>query len=243
MVAYDGVIFSWVRHFQRLEESAEKLSLTVPDRDQISEAIQKTLVANDLTIGRARVRLSVGGGENPLTGGAAPGHVIVSATSQPDPAAFAKLVISPYSLNENDALAGIKSSSYGANLIAYRHAHSHGSDEALMLNTQGNLCEGATSNVFLVHGEQVLTPSLESGCLPGVTRAIVIEICESLSLPVEESDLNEHDLGEATEIFLTSSAREVQPATMHMDARGCPCAITDLISAAYQDLISREVHP
>ena len=240
MVAYDAQIFSWNRHFQRLEQSAGKLSLSVPERDVVRDAIFQVLEANDLSSGRARVRLSVSGGENPFTGGSEPGNVIVVAMPQLDPADFAKVVVSPYRCNESGALAGIKSSSYGPNLMAYRHAHDLGADEAILLNTRGELCEGATSNLFLVQGGQGLTPPLESGCLPGVTRAIVMELCQSLGIPVQERNLSEDDLDDADEIFLTSSSREVQPATLEVAALNGPCAMTARIAEAYTDLRRRE---
>jgi len=240
MVAYDAQIFSWNCHFQRLEESARKLTLNVPDHDVVRDAIFQVLEANHLSTGRARVRLSVSGGENPFIGGAAPGNVIIAAMPQSKPADIAKVVVSPYRCNESSAMAGIKSSSYGPNLIAYRHAHDLGADEAILLNTRGDLCEGTTSNLFLVHGDQVITPPLESGCLPGVTRAIVIELCQSLGIVVEERVLIKDDLDDADEIFLTSSAREVQAATLDMEALDCPSEVTARIAEAYTDLRLRE---
>ena len=165
---------------------------------------------------------------------------MVTAMPQAEPAAYAKVMVSRYRINENSALSGIKSSSYGSNLLAYREAVKQGADEALMLNSMSNLCEGATSNVFIVQHDMVRTPSLQGGCLPGVTRAVVIELCAELGIEVVECDLTEHDLNEATELFLTSSAREVQPATMNMDAKECPCAVAARIAEAYTEQVRDE---
>lgn len=240
MVSYDGIVFAQGRHLQRLASSLEKLSLPVISQNEVEDAVSQVLVANRLTQGRARVRLSVSGGENPLTGGEVPGNVIITAVPQQEPAAFAKVIVSPFSHNENSALTGAKSFSYGAHLLAYRNAIQQGADEALMLNSTGNLCEGTMSNVFLVQGGMVRTPSLQSGCLPGVTRAIVIELCSDLGIDVVECELSENDLGTVTEMFLTSSAREVQPATMDMAARECHCAVTTRIAAAYTKHVRNE---
>lgn len=240
MVAHGGVVFALDRHLERLGDSLEKLSMPVPERAHLRAAVSEVVSANRLTRGRARVRISVGGGDNPLAGGKAPGNVIVTAVPQPDPAAFARVIISPYTHNENSPLAGIKSASYGANLLAYRHAVAQGADEALMPNTQGALCEGTMSNFFLVHGDSVTTPPLDSGCLPGITRAIVIGLCASLQIPCDETTVSGRELHHATGLFLTSSARGVQPAVMDLADLGCPCAVTARIASAYAEIVRNE---
>lgn len=99
------------------------------------------------------------------------------------------------------------------NLIALREAQQAGADEALMLNTAGELCEAATSNLFLVNSGKVFTPHLASGCLPGIAREAVIELCHELNIPCLECALNLADLAACDQAFLTSSLRRIQPIT------------------------------
>ena len=98
-----------------------------------------------------------------------------------------------------------------SNASAYFNIMQSGADEALFHNTKGELCEGTTSNVFLVNGGRVLTPPLSSGCLPGTTRARVITLCCTLGIPVAEETLTPVDLAAAAEVFTTSATRGVVP--------------------------------
>lgn len=237
MPAYEGRVFMLERHLERLNDSCEKLGLMTVAKEGLEQAVFEVLDVNGLTGGRARVRLSVSGGVNLLVGGDVPGCVVITAAVQPGFAPVAKLVVSPYVINERSALAGVKSTSYGPNLMAYRDALEKGADEALMLNTRDKLCEGATSNVFLVKEEGVLTPSLESGCLPGVTRSVVMEVCEELQVPVWEKELSQTDLLEAEEIFITSSGREVQPAVLGQGDGAWE--VTARIAARYESFVGK----
>ena len=100
---------------------------------------------------------------------------------------------------------GVKAISYGENAIALAEGKKVGADEVLFANTKGDWCEGAWSNVFAVEKGCVLTPSLLSGCLPGVTREVVMELAQEAGMEVVESARPVASLCEVDEIFLTSS--------------------------------------
>ena len=87
------------------------------------------------------------------------------------------VVTVPWTRNEHGATAGLKTTSYAENVIALAHAVERGGSEAVFANTAGNLCEGTGTNVFYVVDGELRTPTLASGCLAGVTRALVIEWC------------------------------------------------------------------
>jgi branched-chain amino acid aminotransferase len=99
----------------------------------------------------------------------------------------AHVVRSAWVRNERSPLAGHKSTSYAADVLALAAATRAGGDEALLANTRGALCEGATSNVLVERGGELLTPALSSGCLPGVTRALALEWAAGSGLPVREA--------------------------------------------------------
>jgi branched-chain amino acid aminotransferase len=124
-------------------------------------------------------------------------------------------------------LAGIKSTSYSENLLALEEAQARGAGEAILANTREQLCEGATSNVFIVEGGVVMTPPLTSGCLAGVMRELVIEWCQAHALPHREEPLPMEVLRTCQEAFLTSSLRGIQ-AVEEIDGRqiGAPGGTT-----------------
>jgi len=252
MAAYDGKVFAYHLHHARLIKSAEVFALPVPERSVISAAIAEVIEANHYHQGRYRIRVTLSGGANQLGGGRQQGDVMVtaqaarSADSASDSGSdLAKLAWVPFVINERAATAGVKSTSYADHVLAYRHALNAGADEALMFNSQGHLAEGSMSNVFVVKDGVVQTPSLASGCLPGVTRQLVINLCADLDLPVEECQLGVQDIDNADEIFLTSSLREIQAAVLlGTEARATEAVtgdVTGRLAEAYAEMVRKEL--
>ncbi|MER6399198.1 aminodeoxychorismate lyase [Kitasatospora sp. NPDC086009] len=208
MKAVDGRAFAVTRHLDRLTRSARGLGLPDPDHDLVREACAQVLAANPMPLGR--LRLTYTGGIAPLgseRGQDAPTLVVSLGTAarRPDTTAAATV---PWRRNEHSAVAGLKTTSYAENVVALAAAHRVQASEALFANTAGQLCEGTGSNVFVVLGGRLLTPTLASGCLAGITRQLVVDWCGA-----EETDLPLDVLREADEIFLTSTLRDVQAVT------------------------------
>jgi len=249
MAAYDGKVFAYDLHHARLIKSAEVFALPVPERSLITAAITEVIDANHCHQGRYRIRVTLSGGVNQLGGGSEQGDVMVTARPADSASGasitLAKLAWVPFVINERAATAGVKSTSYADHVLAYRHALNAGADEALMLNTQGHLAEGSMSNVFVVKDGVVQTPSLASGCLPGVTRQLVIALCADLDLPIKECQLGEQDIDSADEIFLTSSLREIQAAALlGTEARATEAVtgeVTVRLAEAYAEMIRKEL--
>jgi branched-chain amino acid aminotransferase len=200
--------FALSRHLDRLVESAYRLGLPAPDLDLVRAAVAAVTpqVAGEAL---ARLRITVTGGEAPLGSARGTGSpTLFVAVGPAAPRAESESVaVVPWLRNERGATAGIKSTSYAENVIALAHARRAGAGEALLANTVGHLCEGTGSNVFLVRDGRVSTPPLSSGCLAGVTRALVLAWCPD----IVEEDLDLAALTSADEVFLTSSTRDVQP--------------------------------
>jgi branched-chain amino acid aminotransferase len=205
--AVRGKAFALTRHLNRLEVSATGLGLAAPDLDAIRQGTLEVLAgapAWDL----ARIRITYTSGVGPLgsdRGDTGPTAVVAIAPQAPFPAA-ADVSVVPWPRNERGALSGLKTTSYGDNAKALAYAHDHGGAEAIFGNLAGNLCEGTGSNVFLVRGGQLITPPLSSGCLAGVTRALVLEWAGG-----DETDVPLPEFEHADEAFLTSTTRDVQP--------------------------------
>jgi branched-chain amino acid aminotransferase len=205
----EGSAFALTRHLDRLERSARGMGLPAPDRDRVALAVRETIEANASLLGDvARLRITYTAGEAPLgsdRGAAGPTLVVAISTMTPWPDSAAVITV-PWPRNERSPLAGIKSTSYADNVIALARAHDQGAGEALMPDTRGRLCEGTGSNVFVVIGGRLITPTLGTGCLPGVTRDLVLAWTDAI-----EEDHPIGILGEADEVFITSSTRDVQP--------------------------------
>lgn len=212
-----GRPFALTRHLRRLARSARGLGLGEVDLDLIRDGVRQALAANPDT-DPGRVRITVTGGPGPLgserTGGELTAVVAVGPFARPAPTVDVAVV--PWSRNEKGALSGLKTTSYAENVLALDHARRRGAGEAIFANTAGNLCEGTGSNVFVVLDGRLVTPPLSAGPLAGITRELVLEWVGGV-----EEDVPMAALSEATEAFLTSTGRDVQPIRA-VDGRALP---------------------
>lgn len=154
-----------------------------------------------------RVRISV----NP--DGTEPDSLVIRVTTGPlvIHTAPATAWLSPYIRNPQSPLSGLKTSSFGENIVALSQATAAGFDEAIFTDRQGNPVEGALSNIFFVQGDILVTPPLTSGCLAGITRSVTIERARSIGIQVVERVVSLDELSLVHEIFLTATTRLQQP--------------------------------
>jgi branched-chain amino acid aminotransferase len=202
-----GTPFALSRHLLRLSRSAAGLGLPEPDLDQIRAGALAVVEASP-RLPLARLRITVTAGIGPLGSGRgnSPVTAFIALAEQTPPEASIDVVVAPWPRNEEGALAGLKTTSYADNVRALAYATERGGGEAIFANIAGNLCEGTGTNVFAAIGGRLITPPLSSGCLAGVTRALVIEWAGAA-----EDDLPMTDLSNADEAFLTGTTRDVQP--------------------------------
>jgi branched-chain amino acid aminotransferase len=210
-----GQPFALTRHLARLERSAAGLGLPAPDLDDVRRGV--AAVVGDDPIGRLRITYSAGPHPMGSGRGGGPSTLVVAYSAiQPAPDSTSVVTV-PWTRNEHGATAGLKTTSYAENVIALAHAAERGGGEAIFANTAGHLCEGTGTNVFYVVDDELRTPSLASGCLAGVTRALVIEWCGAREVDEPLADV----LGTASEAFLASTTRDVQ-AIARWDDRDLP---------------------
>lgn len=232
--------FAVRRHLERLARSAVGMGLPCPPPTVVLTAIDDVIHANGLEEGRLRVTLT--GGPSPLGSdrGSSGPTLIVAGGALPAWPAAADVAVVPWPRNERGALAGIKSISYGENVVALAHAVARGAGEAIFANLAGNLCEGTGSNVFVGIGGRLVTPPLAAGCLAGVTRELILELVD-----VVEDDLPVDALASADEAFLTSSTRDVQPirAVDGQPLANCPGPLTAGASEAFRALLADHLDP
>ena len=240
----DGVPFALTRHLRRMDRTIAGLGLPAADHDRVREGIAAVLDGEP--IGFGRLRWTITGGRGPLGSDRSdsPLTYIVTATAHDRPPASGSVVTVPWVRNERGPLSGLKTTSYADNVVALKRAHEAGAGEALMANTRGELCEGTASNVFVVVDGVLRTPPLDSGCLAGISRELVVEWCREDGLEVREEPLPFQVLETADEVFLTSSIRDVMPVSA-VDGRTLPTPgpVTAKTAAIFAEHAARTVDP
>ena len=249
MRSYDGVVFRMERHLDRLRESAQILGWAIlPTIGQMWVAATKVVSALP-GAETARVRLTVTTGSLREVAGDEPKLTVVAtaAVGGDYPAEFyvkgVSVAISKYRQSRRDPTAGHKTTSYFARLAALREAHASGAIEALWFTDDNMLAEGSISSVFIVQGERLLTPPLETPILPGITRAAVIDLALASDIPISEQELTIDDLLSAHEVFLTNSMMEIMPVVLidrDKVGSGKPGEVADKLLRAYRKLVREE---
>jgi branched-chain amino acid aminotransferase len=254
MRAYNGHIFRLDRHLARLRCSAQSLGLAhnvvaSEAKQSLETACTETLEANKLK--DARLRLTVTAGEGSMTpdpGTCSSPTVLVTAQNlvplpQEKYESGFKAALSSLRRNSQSPLSRLKSTCYMENIFARMEARAAGCDEAILLNEGGYLAEGSTTNIFLVSNGKLVTPSLESGVLPGITREAVLEIAPALNIKTVERQVELKELIEAEEAFVTNSILELMPLTC-FDGKpigiGKAGQLSKKLIASYKELVKGE---
>ena len=235
----DGVPFALTRHLGRLKRSADGLGLPEPDDGLVRKAVAETLAA-DREAGRLRITWSSGPGPLGSDRGGGPGTLLVASSPGTVWPETVRVHLCEWTRNERGALTGLKTTSYAENVRALEAAHQREASEALLTNTQGQLCEGTGTNVFLVVDQLLVTPPLSSGCLAGITRELVLELTE-----VVEREIEPGEFAVASEAFLTSSTREVGAISAVDDTvlPEAPGPVTAELTAAFAALVATNPDP
>src|SRR5579872_738035 len=227
---YDGVMFAWERHWDRMRLDAGRLRVPFPpDRDWLAQRLRRLMDANrafNATLRVAVIRNRGGMFEGP---GPMREFDVVAFTADVNRwGESVKLGLVANARYAASEFAGTKNLSWSENLTWYERAHDQGLDEVVLLNERGEVCECTSANIFTVvlNGQdaQVWTPPLASGCLPGVTRALLLEEIRVPGLRIAERTLLPADLAAADEVFITSTTRELLPVVavdgLHIRSQG-----------------------
>jgi branched-chain amino acid aminotransferase len=241
--------FRLMEHLDRLAASAAILDIPIPaGPPELAAAVAELLEANGLADAVARITASRGvpsdrgvlPPESP-----APTLAIVATPfgGYPDEryGRGYRAAVSRIRRNPTSPLSRIKSCNYLDSVLARMEAARHGADEALLLATSGELACGSSSNLFLVLGETLVTPSLESGVLDGITRRAVIELADRAGVPCEQRVVLPEELAAAREAFVTNTALGVMPL-VSVEGRdvgsGTPGPFTMQLRQAYEEILS-----
>jgi branched-chain amino acid aminotransferase len=210
---YDGVMFEWQRHWDRMLRDATKLRIPMPGPEDLEAQLLKLIDGNqalNATLRVCVVRNRGGMFEGPAV--QTDYDVIAFTRDVNDWGESVKLGIVQQARHAENQFAGTKVLSWAFNLAMYEEAHHRGFDEVVLLNERNEVSECTSANIFLVHGDRLLTPALRtSGCLAGITREVILS--DLPGLKVDERILLIPDLQNADEVFITSTTREVLPVS------------------------------
>jgi len=250
MRVYNGRPFHLHEHLKRFFEAGAVVGCNPPyPQSEIERAILTLLEVTGLSEAYLRLTMTRGAGGVGMQPSAdcAPTVFVMVRPLLASPARYytagVRAIISDIRRNETSPLSRIKSLNYLDSLLVRRQAKEAGVDEGLMLNTRDYLAEAAASNLFIVKDEVLITPDLDSGILPGITRSVVLRLARESGLAWEERPVRPDELAEADEAFLTNSLIEVAPL-VEVEGRpvgnGRPGEITLRLHSLYRALALSE---
>jgi aminodeoxychorismate lyase len=209
---FNGKPFRWEQHMERFQRGANFLRIAVPFSPEALEEFAKRLISeNQMPNSLLRLTLSRGVGPRGYSPKNAERPTLVMATypmaavEPSNPPAW-RVFISSFRLPAGEPLARFKNLNKLPQVLARAEADAEGADEALLLNSDRYVVEGSTSNLFWVRNGTVCTPPLPSGILPGVTRAVVVELCGNLGIDVREENIAPEELRKMDGVFLSLSS-------------------------------------
>ena len=243
-----GEAFAYERHWRRLEKDAGITRLPMPyTAAKVRVHLHEVIRANKVTEGCARIYLvynTVGfwQSDEKLT----QVDLIIYSAGLPEHRETVRLALREQGRHATSPMAGVKSISWLNNVWAVGEAVKEGFDEVVMLNERGEVAECTSANIFAVKNEKILTPPLNSGCLEGVTRGILMEIAPEAGVSVIEQTLRPEDLYSADEVFISSTNRNLisagEIAGHKIPAPGPVCErLNDLFDAYVTDYVSRRL--
>jgi branched-chain amino acid aminotransferase len=210
---YDGEPFCFDRHWDRLIKHAERARLEIPvSADEAAGALTSLVEGNAVQMGRARVTVLKGESGAWRSEPESKSSLLIFTAPDPERAVSELAVtLSPYRVQASGPLAGVKRTAMLENLLAFEEARTRGFTEAIMLNERGEIASATAGNIFWVEDDEVFTPSTATGCVAGVTRSLVHDIAQRINVHVVEGAYPIARLLDASEVFITSTLREITP--------------------------------
>lgn len=246
MRVVQGEAFAYERHWRRLEKDAARINLHFPyNSAKVRVHLRELLRVNRVTEGTARVYViynQIGFWQSNEK--VPPTDLIIYSAGLPEYREPVRLTVREHVRHAASALAGVKVTSWLNNVWTLAEAQKDGFDEAVCLNERGEVAECTAANLFCVRGAKVLTPPLSSGCLEGVTRAVLLEIGGEAGVQFAEQTLRPEDLYTAEEVFISSTNRnllgvgEIEGHTF----TGAPGPVTRRLEEVFAAYVAAYVH-
>jgi branched-chain amino acid aminotransferase len=215
------VLFAWERHWARIQRDAAAFHVPLPeDSEKVRRLLLELVEANHAP--KCTLRLVIvrnGGGMWAGPSNARASDVIALTADSKDWGDGVKLAYVREARHAACQFAGTKILSWAMNLTWLESAQARGFDEVILLNERGEVAECTSANLFIANGNHVATPPLRSGCLPGITREVILGEIHAAGIRVEERTLMPGDLESADEVFITSTTRDLLPVIQIEDKK------------------------
>ncbi len=245
MRVYRGRPFAFDRHWKRLSTDAKRINLPL---ELASEFVYRHLLelirVNQVQEGCARIyfifnKVGLWCSDEPFPDI----DLLIYTTDLPERVGPVRLAVGPHLRHAESPLEGTKVTSWLANVWSLDQAHRRGFDEVILLNDSGQVAECTAANVFCARGEVVRTPPLSAGCLPGVTRQVLLETGRAAGIEIQEAPLTIQDFYEAEEAFITSTTREVQAVSEIENHRfpAAPGPVTQCLARGFADYVAQSL--
>jgi len=246
MRVVNGRPFRLAQHLERLVRGADFLKIKLPfTPKEIQQAAAQLIEKNALPDTVLRVTLTRGPGERGYSPAGAEKPTLL-LTLQPSPPTLAdgtrqwSLITSAFRIPVGGTMASLKTTSKILNVVARAEARERGADEALLLNTNGEVAETAGGNIFWIFQNRVCTVPTGRGVLPGITRAVVLEICQTLGLETSKRVIKPQQLHNAEGVFITQSVLGLVPVASFDGEAVAPAPLVDQLAGAYHEMMLRE---
>lgn len=246
LIAKNGKIFRFSQHLERMEKGA-KICFIEFEKGKLKKEIEKTL--KKFNIKEAYMRINLWR-KKPETispeGKKESNYLVIFKRLKRYPENFYKnglrcMISEKIKRNEFSVLSKVKSFNYLEAIIAKTEAKEKGFDEVIFLNTSNYICEASVANIFFFKNEKIYTPSLKTGCLEGITRKILFEICEKEGIEIEEGLYDLSFLNGCREVFLTNTIMGIMPVKEidgYFKSKGFE--ITYFLRKKYEEILKKE---
>jgi aminodeoxychorismate lyase len=236
-----GKPFRFAQHLERLARGADYLKIKLPFTPKELEKIAAQLIEeNKMPDAILRLTLTRGpGGRGYAPDGKSKPTILMTLHSAPplENRTEWNLITSSFRIPAADPLSSFKTTSKILHVMARTEAVERGADEALLLNTNGEAAETAGGNLFWIRGKTICTGPAAGGGLPGVTRAVVLEICEALGLETSQRTIKPEALRKSAGLFVTQSALGIVPVAAFDGTTVTPSPLVDQIARAYREML------
>ena len=246
---YNGKPFRWAQHLERLARGADFLKIRLAFAPKELRVLAGELIErNQMPSAVLRLTLSRGVGDRGYSPRGADSPVVVMTVHartpvDPQNPPFWRLVTSSFKLPASDPMSSFKTNNRLLQVVARAEAEAADADDALLLNTNGEVAESSSANLFWIYRDTVYTTPTGRGALPGITRAVVLELCQALDLPTNKRVIKPESLRKSEGMFLSLSSMGIVPVGA-LDGESVPSStIVEKILTTFHEVVQRETGP
>lgn len=242
---FNGRPFRWAQHLDRLNRGAAYLKIGVPFTPQeLRKFADELIKGNALPDCLIRIQVSRGNGPRGYSPTGADQPVVVMSLHEAPPwdlkaPSQYRVIFSEYRLAAHNPITAFKTADRLINVLAKAEAEAAGADDAILINTNGEVVCSTSGNLFWVHKDTLYTTPSGHSSLPGITRAVVLEICQALALPTGKRVIKPENLLRSEGLFITNSVRGIIPVAYINDEPVRESSMLETITNAYLDVVAK----